>query len=84
MSDLTRYRIDWNKWKNMRSIYIDVGPDQMIEYGVLVPDSTLQDIAEAWNEWFDIDEGPTVLKSLMRSEWMDFAALLDALKGTDK
>ena len=47
MSDLTRYRIDKTKMRDGWTL----GFENMRHAGAVVPDSTLQDIADTWNAW---------------------------------
>ena len=81
MSDLTRYRIDHTKRRlpgpTMWEICGDV--DFLISEGILVPDTTLQDIADAWQlQW------GTQWQHDVRNDNPDFAALLDALEGDNE
>ena len=64
----------------------DIGVPQVLNAyadGKLVCDSTLQDIAEAWNS-DDNKELYDAHREDMRIEWPELADLLDALEGTDE
>jgi len=54
MSDLTRYRYNLEQAKesdrHSEHSWAQVQVDDLIHGGVLVPDTTLQQIADAWNE----------------------------------
>ena len=79
MSELTRYRYEPDK---MRYKYADgmlVG--DLMNDGVLVPDSTLQDIADAWTKTSNEMSGDQY--SELAYDFPQFVALLDALEGTD-
>jgi len=72
--ELTTYRIDNDGFKHYDTIE---GPEGMllslIENGVLVPDTRLQAIADAWN---------ADLNGLRRDlDWPELTDLLDALGG---
>ena len=69
MSDLTRY--------------INLGCRHMSICDSVEKDTTLQDIADAWNKGYETADGPNVLRLMLRSEWPELAVLLDALGGTD-
>ena len=51
-----------------------------LHWGVLTPDSTLQDIADAWNELTEI-YGVVMPKDVVRCSTPKLAALLEALEG---
>ncbi len=72
MNDLTTYRID-------ETHDITRAPaDTLIMLGVLVPDTRLQDIADAWNELRQLQRQPNTHDVLSRAEYK-VTALLDAL-----
>ena len=54
MSDLTRYRIDHAKAEPIEMAEIRV--HQLKEWGVLLPDSALQDIADAWKRYSSMNQ----------------------------
>ena len=77
MTDLTRYRID----APFSSVYVkdwNASPFNMVELerrGVLVPDSTLQDIADAWN----VMNSPSHSVADSDNAWESLRKLLDAV-----
>ena len=85
MSNLTTYR--WNPdaeiekvWRVMR---VQALHDDLVRDGILVPDTRLQDIADAWNEGNTepISAGIRVAHKSVRDWWPEVATLLDALGG---
>ena len=58
--------------------WTELGLARLLSDGALVPDTTLQDIEDAWADVWESE------KALLRNDWRQFAkviALLDALKG---
>ena len=78
MTDLTRYRIDLLTPKLSEDDFLVAQDmdDWLTERGVLVLDSTLSDIADAW------DSGNLGFREMIRKYMPELAALLDALEGT--
>ena len=70
MSDLTTYRL-YDDDKD--------GDGELGDYLLVVPDTRLQAIADAWN-YDDIGQG----RYEFRQQWSELADLLDALGGTGK
>ena len=75
MSDLTRYRIG----EPVGYAWLQ----EMVGGGALIPDTTLQDIADAWNRGAPKEYVGDIRKGDVRRRWPQLAALLDALEGTD-
>ena len=77
MSDLTRWRRiemppePWTHEDNPEWIFVESHPEPYM----LVPDSTLQDIADAWNKG---DRFQTATRVHLRIIWPELADLLDA------
>ena len=80
MSDLIRYRIDYGPpggdtvAPELEEAYQDV--EELKRMGVLVPDSTLQAIADAWNAHKRVIDASSYAAAF---EGSTLAALLDAL-----
>ena len=97
MSDLTRYRIDIPPSGFIRANRTNVSPyadgsganvswndvmEQARQERMLVPDTTLQAIADAWNNPPGTPEQEAI--DNIRDEFSYLGMLLDALEGTDK
>ena len=84
MSDLTRYRIVENDGKYHYDLTVDREDGywrQNADYSGthrLVPDSTLQDIADTWS-FGSIGDGEHLGRIDVRHVWPELAALLDGL-----
>ena len=81
MSDLTRYRIERRRWTDDLELRVEQGCAADAWYGVAVPDTRLQDIADAWNK---DGSGSMFAEVSVRENNPELAVLLDALEGTDK
>ena len=86
MSDLTRYRMvhaeDWN-WDDDDGKWVDGTEACLSRLHIYTPDSTLQDIADAWKEHRTLQDKATRTGTTTGTPWTTFqkvAALLDALK----
>ena len=80
MSDLTTYR---TAVPEMVDPYVHSDTSliqQLVDSGSLVPDTRLQAIADAWNEYTDVIKD----EQLGTMEWLSVVALLDALTEENK
>ena len=75
MSDLTRYR----ETDVVLTLGIEIQYWQQLSKLMLVPDTTLQDIADAWN-----DASNTMSGELYASLAYEYPKLVALLEGTDK
>ena len=85
MSDLTRYRIETEAHDAYDGSYTGGFPDPiqfLINEGVLVPDDTLQAIADAYRTWIDANAMPIDADHVTET-YRTLIDLLDALEGTD-
>ncbi len=73
MNDLTTFRIDKSKYDRYGKQFDPV--QRMITLGVLVPDDTLQAIADAWDEVRETGRDNVTDEV----EWFNLESLLDAL-----
>jgi len=75
MPDPTTYRIDYTRDAS-DGAWVRAHTESLVNLGVLVPDDTLQAIADAWKE---------DLNGLRRDmDWPELTSLLDALGGTNE